>query len=151
MLDRYALTKSAQTIIERSRQEAQTRNHPEVKPFHILLAMTVTPEGTASLILRRLGINSTAIIRDIEAREPKGKKPFKATPLLSEKSQKVMDKAYRLAKAADQSSIGSEHILLALFQVPSMASQLLDAQDTEYEAVERELRLLTRSSRAKVH
>ena len=55
------MTLKAQEALEESRELARTFGHPEIRPLHLVLALTRQPEGIVAPILEKLGADPRAV------------------------------------------------------------------------------------------
>ena len=113
-LNRY--TQRAQEAIVASQELAQSYNHSQIEPDHLLLALLQQESGVAGEILRQVGADPDAVARQIEsdlARRPKAY-GSNVQAGLSGQASRVLQDAYAEASQMKDDYVSTEHILLAL-------------------------------------
>ncbi len=113
-LNRY--TQRAQEAIVASQELAQSHNHSQIEPDHLLLALLQQESGVAGEILRQVGADPDAVARQIEgdlARRPKAY-GSNVQAGLSGQASRVLQDAYAEASQMKDDYVSTEHILLAL-------------------------------------
>jgi ATP-dependent Clp protease ATP-binding subunit ClpB len=124
-LDKF--TVKSQEALEAASQSASGRSQQEIAPEHLLAALLDQPEGVVVPILQKLGANP-ALLKDrcdeALAGIPKvyggGGQPY-----LSAALNKVLQKALSESERMKDDYVSGEHLLLALAEEPSKASQML--------------------------
>lgn len=91
--------------------------HPEIKVEHLLLALTGQMEGLIPNILQKMGVNTSELIRKIEAKLSSMPKieSGNVDPRASREMNKVIVEAEDLAKKMGDSYISTEHLFLASY------------------------------------
>src|SRR5262249_42905672 len=95
---------------------AAGRHHTEVQPEHLLLALLEQPESVVGPVLRKLGVQTDSVRRELNALLD-GKPPITAganEPSTSRELVDVLRAAEREAGKLSDEYISTEHILLAL-------------------------------------
>jgi len=122
-LDKF--TVKAQEAIQEADGEARKRDHQQILPEHLLLALISQSDGVVAPLLKKIGVSPEALndklISELN-RIPKveGGERY-VSPLLA----KVFDVAEREAQALKDEFISSEHLLLGLADVKGNAAQQL--------------------------
>lgn len=113
----FEFTKRSRKILEQSAQsEAKRLNSEAVAPEHILISLLKDDDSVASRIMKNLGINFEKLIKEIEKRvHQSGSLIVLGRIPVSDEYKKIIDIAREEAKKLNNSYIGTEHILLALF------------------------------------
>ena len=110
------LTIKAQEAIQEAQRDARARGNAELIPNHLLLALLRQREGVVVPILQKLGVDPSALEREIEAdldRQPKvSGASADATP--SRELTRVFDNAFEVAKDFGDEYVSTEHFLIAL-------------------------------------
>ncbi|HEX7252289.1 MAG TPA: ATP-dependent chaperone ClpB [Thermoanaerobaculia bacterium] len=110
------LTIKAQEAIQEAQRDARARGNAELTPNHLLLALLKQSEGVVVPILQKLGVDPSALEREIEAeldRQPKvSGASADATP--SRDLTRVLDNAFEVAKDFGDEYVSTEHFLIAL-------------------------------------
>jgi ATP-dependent Clp protease ATP-binding subunit ClpC len=95
-------------------EEARELRHSFIGTEHILLALSLEPEGRAAQVLASFGVSHgqvrTAVIRMMGV----GVEPFEDELAFTIPAEDVIDRARREASIRDDPQVGTEHILLAL-------------------------------------
>jgi serine-type D-Ala-D-Ala carboxypeptidase/endopeptidase len=131
---RQALARSARPAIERftgrareavrdSREQARERGHHEAAPGHLLLALCEQPQALAAQVLRTAGVDRSAVeqLAVADGGQPADGAGEHSTPVTSEVvftpgAVDVLRQAGTEADNLGHRGIGTEHLLLALFQ-----------------------------------
>ncbi|MFA5001209.1 MAG: AAA family ATPase [Candidatus Paceibacterota bacterium] len=132
-------TTKAREAIRRAHELAIERGQNQVNPFHLLAALLVQDESLVVSILDKLEIDSLAltdhVLDNIEA--------FGGGNVMSPSYQiyltpdlvKVFDASAKIANSLTEDFVSTEHLLLALLDIPSTARDLLVRFKVEREAV----------------
>ena len=132
-------TTKAREAIRRAHELAIERGQNQVNPFHLLAALLVQEESLTVSILDKLEIDSLAltehVLDNIEA--------FGGGNVMSPSYQiyltpdlvKVFDTSAKAANNLNEDFVSTEHLLLALLDVPSAARDLLARFKVSREAV----------------
>ncbi len=113
-------TKGAQATLLEAQVEAYRFDCSFVEPEHILLALVGLPQTVAGWVLAGEGVTLEAArkkVRSLASRRaplPKG-----LLPSFSAEAEQVLDLASKQALGLGHNYRGTEHLLLALFHVPS--------------------------------
>jgi ATP-dependent Clp protease ATP-binding subunit ClpC len=95
-------------------EEARELRHSFIGTEHILLALSLEPEGRAAQVLASFGVSHaqvrTAVIRMMGV----GVEPFEGELAFTMAAEDVIDRARREASIRDDPQVGTDHILLAL-------------------------------------
>ncbi|MFA6254092.1 MAG: AAA family ATPase [Candidatus Paceibacterota bacterium] len=132
-------TTKAREAIRRAHELAIERGQNQVNPFHLLAALLVQEESLVVSILDKLEIDSLAltehVIDSIEA--------FGGGNVMSPSYQiyltpdlvKVFDTSAKVASSLNEDFVSTEHLLIALLDVPSAARDLLTRFKVAREAI----------------
>jgi ATP-dependent Clp protease ATP-binding subunit ClpA len=122
-------TTRAQRVILIAQEEAKRLNHNFVGAEHILLGLIALGEGVAAQVLANSGVDLRRVRSEIEKSvgtgDPDtvlllGEIPF--TP----DAKKVLESAVEEAQKMGHSYVGTEHLLMGLFYLESVAKLLRD-------------------------
>ena len=113
-LNRY--TQRGQEAIMASQELAQSYNHSQIEPEHLLLALLQQEDGVAGEILRQVSADPGAIAGQLEGDLSRRPKAYggNVQPGLSGHVQRVLQDAYAEANQMKDDYVSTEHILLAL-------------------------------------
>jgi len=124
MFERF--TERARRVVVLAQDEARTLNHDWIGTEHLLLGLIGEGGGVAASALESLGISLDTVRQQVEEiigqgeQAPPGHVPF--TP----RAKKVLELAFREARALGHSYTGTEHILLGLIREgDGVAAQVL--------------------------
>jgi len=124
--DRFTI--KAQEAIQRTQEIAQNKNHQEITPEHLLLALLEDEEGVANSILKNLGVSRGELINQVNSYLDKLPKVFGGETQLyiSPNLKKILNRAREEASNLKDEYISAEHLFLALSQATdSSAGQIL--------------------------
>src|SRR5215471_4094191 len=110
------LTIKAQEAIQEAQRDARARGNAELTPSHLPLALLKQSEGVVVPILQKLGVDASALEREIEAeleRQPKVS-GASADAAPSRDLTRVLDNAFEVAKDFGDEYVSTEHFLIAL-------------------------------------
>jgi ATP-dependent Clp protease ATP-binding subunit ClpB len=126
-MDKFTI-KSQETIQEAQRL-AEKKGNQQLDAEHLLWALPEDEEGVASQILKRLGINTTSLQKDVEDAIDKFPKVIGATPLgriyISPRLKEVFENAAKEAEHLADEYVSVEHLLVALVSIGGPCSDLL--------------------------
>lgn len=127
-------TIKAQEAVQKAIELAQNENHQAVEPAHILKALLTDSENVTVNVLKKVGLNTSAVLENLEAiikRFPIVKGASVSGQYLSNQTKAMFDKAQKEADSLGDEYISSEHILLAILEIPSEAGTLLKDQGVQ--------------------
>jgi ATP-dependent Clp protease ATP-binding subunit ClpB len=120
------LTLKAQEALQESQSLARSHGHPEVRPLHLVLALTRQPEGIVAPILEKLGADPRAVAAAAEVRLQSLPKVEGQPEIgLSRALQDVLEVAETAAKEFQDEYVSTEHLLLAMVRGKGEAADLL--------------------------
>ncbi|MEW6214265.1 MAG: Clp protease N-terminal domain-containing protein, partial [Nitrospirota bacterium] len=115
------LTIKSQEAIQTAQRLAEKKGNQQLDAEHLLWALLEDEEGVASQILKRLGINTTALQQDVEEAIEKFPKVIGATPLgqiyVSPRLKEVFENATREAEHLKDEYVSVEHLLISLISI----------------------------------
>ena len=107
-------TERARKVVFYAQEEAQRFGQGCVGPEHLLLGLVREPNSLGCRALESLDIDLTQLKEEVERKVIRGGAQPVKEMTLTPRAKRVIDLAYREAKALGNNFIGSEHILLAL-------------------------------------
>jgi len=126
----HRFTIKAQEALQNAQEIASRHNHGEFKAIHLLSALILDQGSLVQPILLRAGINLENLSQRIDEILKQEPKIFSGGGLaqlyLSQELMQVLDKAAKIASNQKDEFISCEHLLLAILDVPSPASRLLE-------------------------
>lgn len=137
----FEFTKRSRRILEQIAQsEAKRLNSEAVTPEHILISLLKDDDSVASRIMKNLGINFEKLIREIEKGIKQGGLIILGKIPVTNEFKKIIETARDEAKKLNNSYIGTEHLLLALFvDGQSQGIDLLMNAGIDYGVVKNEI------------
>ena len=128
--DRFTI--KSQEALQAAIAIAAARHHTETQPEHLLLALLEQPESVVGPVLRKLGAQTDAIRRDLNA--ALDAKPTITAganePTTSRELLDVLRAAEREAGKLNDEYISTEHILLALTAAQAGEAAAIDRKST---------------------
>jgi len=147
----HKFTIRAQEALQNAQEIAGQKNHSELKPIHLLLALIEDSQSLVQPILIRSGVNLEALHDEIQRqidRLPRIVTTGSLSQLyLSQELMRVLDQAGKIANQQKDEFISCEHLLLALLDVPSSAQNVLQQFGLKRETAFRVLAQLRGSTR----
>ncbi len=120
------MTLKAQEALQESQELARNYGHPEIRPLHLVLALTRQPEGIVAPILEKLGADPRAVAAAAEDRlQSLPKVEGQPDVGVSRALQDVFQVAEKAAKEFQDEYISTEHLLLAMVRGKGEAAELL--------------------------
>jgi ATP-dependent Clp protease ATP-binding subunit ClpB len=125
------LTVKSQEALQAAVEIAGNYGNNQIEPEHLLAALIQDPEGVATSVLRKLGVNIEQLrIRVTGALEtlPKVTGAQGANQFPSNNLNKLFDNARKEAEALKDEYVSTEHLLIALLDGNTSSSKLLKDQ-----------------------
>lgn len=117
MIDRF--TERAKETLYTAQRIMERFNHNQLDTEHLLLALLEHPEGLASKIISKAGVNPEYIKRELEEalyRFPKVYGPASTQIYLTPQAKHALDLAWEEAQRLKDEYIGIEHLLIGLLK-----------------------------------
>ena len=144
-------TIKAQEALQSAQEIAARYNNGEFKAIHLLAALIIDEQSLVRPILLGATVNLESLnqkIEDVLKKEPKIVSASTLAQLyLSQELMQVLDRAAQIAANQKDEFISCEHLLLAILEVPSDASRILEGFGLRRETVLRVLAKLRGSMR----
>jgi ATP-dependent Clp protease ATP-binding subunit ClpB len=132
-------TVKSQEAIQEAQRIAEKKGNQQIDAEHLLWALLEDEDGVASQILKRLGVNTLALQKDIEEAVDKFPKVIGATPVgqiyISPRLKAVFEKAGEEAQHLTDEYVSVEHLLVALVSIGGTCSELLKKYDASADKV----------------
>ena len=110
-------TPRAQQVLAHARREADRFNHHYIGTEHLLLGLLKLGKGVAVTILENLGVELTAVRRQVEEQIGRGTEPQAEGNIpYTPRVRKVLAMANREAQELNHTYVGTEHLLLGLIR-----------------------------------
>jgi len=108
------LTLKVQEALQAAQSLATKQHHPAVDVEHVLYTLTSQPEGVVAMILKRLGVEPSYIIRELEKELGKLPKVEGAELHITGRLNRLLERAFSEAERLTDEYVSAEHILMAL-------------------------------------
>jgi ATP-dependent Clp protease ATP-binding subunit ClpB len=126
----HRFTIKAQEALQNAQELATRENHGEFRAIHLLAALLLDDQSLVRPVLIKAGVNLETLSQKVDEALKKEPKVFVGANLaqlyLSQELMQVLDKAAKIAAMQKDEFISCEHLLLALLEVPSVASRILE-------------------------
>jgi ATP-dependent Clp protease ATP-binding subunit ClpB len=137
-------TIKAQEALKKAHDLALERSHHQIDVLHLLTSLVLQEGGTVDEILEKLEVDISAFVdRLFEVLDSLPRGAMVTTPLgqvyLTQDLAKVIEQAHREAAHLKDEYISTEHLFLALFEIPSRAKDVLERERLGKETVLRAL------------
>ena len=125
-------TIKAQEALQGAQEVASERSHGELKAIHLLASLIDDTQSLVQPMINGAGVNLGELDKEIEAELSRLPRIFTTAQFspaqlyLSQELVRVLDRAGKIAVSKKDEFISCEHLLAALAEVPSAASQLLN-------------------------
>src|SRR5712692_4630370 len=118
-------TVKAQEALAAAQTAAEKADHPEVTPEHLLQALVSQEGGVVPAALGKMGVNSGAILADIDKALGALPQTQGAATHMSPRLDAVLKTAMKEAEGLKDEYISTEHLLLALLEGKNVAADIL--------------------------
>ena len=136
--DPNRFTIKAQEALQAAASSASSRQHQQVEPEHLLLAMLEDRQGIAVQIAQKLEVpvdNLSAALEGELERTPKVTGASASGQYMSQNLGKVFDAALKEAEKLKDEYISSEHLFIAMSEAGGTVSRMLKDAGVTREAV----------------
>ena len=144
-------TIKAQEALKKSHDLAIERSHQQIEPIHLVTALVLQEEGTVQGILEKLEVNVSTLIDKLLQKLDNFPRVNALSPVislyLSQDLAKVMEQANKEAQQLKDEFISTEHLFLALAEVPTKTKDMLVEMSLTHENILKTLASLRGSQR----
>src|SRR3989344_991162 len=144
-------TVKAQEAVRRAHELAIERGQNQVDALHLLAALILQEDGIVISIFDKMDNDPSdlldSVMDSLDSKVRGNVLMPSAQMFLSQEFGRILDSAYRLAQSMKDEFISTEHLFLALFDVPSKAQNILAANHIQRETAKRALDELRGSGR----
>ena len=133
-MDRF--TTLAQEVLAAAQSMTVARAHAELTPLDVLAAMLEDRQGIVGSILAKSGVQPERVRDVVEAELSRRPNVSGTQPRTAPATMDLLQKAETEAKNRKDSYISTEHLLLAMFDVPSDAKEALESCGADRRAIE---------------
>jgi len=121
-------TIKSQEAVQQAQQLAQSLEHQQIEPEHLLKAMLEVDENVIPFLLKKLNVNLQTLQLVLDASIKGFPKVSGGQLMLSRTAQTVLNDANIIAEKRKDEFVSIEHLLLALFKSGGKVAQLLKDQ-----------------------
>src|SRR3954468_1182843 len=132
-LDKF--TVKAQEAVARSQELAQQRDHSEISPLHLLAALLAEEEGGVKPVLQKLGADPARIGQIVGSELERMPKATGTQLGIARETQDIFAQAQKEADRLKDEYVSTEHLLLALAEVKSIARDILSVNGVKHSAI----------------
>ncbi len=137
-------TIKAQEALKKAHDLALERSHQQIDVLHLLSSLVLQEEGTVDAILDKLEVDVSSFMdRLLEVLDSMPRGAMVATPIgqiyLTQDLAKAIEQAHREAAQLKDEFISTEHLFLALLEVPTRGREILERERLNKEVVLRAL------------
>src|SRR5437870_5092213 len=142
-------TQKAQEAIAAAQEEAQTRNHAQIEPEHVLLALLQQSEGVVPQIVQRAGARPETLSGELERMLSNRAQVYGGNAQVgaSRDLMAVLNKAQQEAQSLRDDYVSTEHLLLALSEDGATVGALLRRNGITRDAILQALQTIRGSQR----
>ena len=149
-------TIKAQEVLKKAHDLALERSHQQIDVMHLLSALLLQEEGTVDVVLEKIEVDISGFVdRVLETLDALPRGATISTPLgqvyLTQDLAKVIEQTHREAALLKDDFISTEHLFLALLEVPSKAKEILEREGIRKEIILRALAELRGGQRITDH
>jgi ATP-dependent Clp protease ATP-binding subunit ClpB len=132
-MDPNRLTERAQEAVLAAQRLAESANHPQVEPEHLLVALIEQPEGVVAQMLERLNVNRGALRAELQRELDRLPRAYGGQLSASGRLNGVFNRARAEAERLKDEYLSAEHLLLGIVdpQVGGAAQRLLAARGVD--------------------
>ncbi|MCG6155062.1 ATP-dependent chaperone ClpB [Rubinisphaera margarita] len=123
------LTVKAQEAVQNAQRLAEQRDHQQILPLHLLMALLEESDGVVKPLLQKIGANQQQLSTMIDGelkRLPSVSGSNAQAAGASRALMDLLDKAQTLAEQMHDQFVSTEHLLLALAEHDDQAKRLLE-------------------------
>src|SRR5262245_34113708 len=107
-------TNRAREAISAALEAATSRQHPEITPTHLALALIEPEDGYVAAVLKHLGARRADVLADLEGLLKATPRVSGTRPQMSSGLADVVDEASRLSKKRGDTFVSVEQLLLGI-------------------------------------
>ncbi|TSC70296.1 MAG: ATP-dependent Clp protease ATP-binding subunit ClpB, partial [Parcubacteria group bacterium Gr01-1014_70] len=137
----HNFTIKAQEALKRAHELAIERGHNQIDALHLLSALLLQEDGVVLSIFDKLEVDTQLLLDSIMDKLNGGMRGDLLTPApqiyLTQDLARVLEESHKIAAHLNDEFISTEHLLLALLDVPSRAADILTKFRIEKEAIMR--------------
>lgn len=121
-------TIKSQEAVQQAQQLAQSLQHQQIEPEHLLKAILEVDENAVPFLLKKLNVNLSLLQQVLDASLQSLPKVSGGDIMLSRTAQTALNDAEIIAKKRNDEYVSIEHLLLGIFKSGGKVSQMLKDQ-----------------------
>ncbi len=120
-------TMKSQEALQESQQLAQSKGHQNIEPEHLLYVLMKQDGGIVPSILKKMGVETSAVIADLEDALNKIPQVSGAgvQVYLSPTLNQILQNSFKVADELKDEYVSGEHLLIAIVETDTPASRAL--------------------------
>lgn len=122
-LNQYTI--KSQEAIQKAQEIASTHNNQAIESIHLLKAIIAVDENVTPFLLKKLNVNFTVFSKAVDSIIESLPKVSGGEGYFSNEAKNVLQKVGQYLKEFNDEFVSIEHLLIALLEVKSTASNLL--------------------------
>ncbi|MBQ8055695.1 MAG: ATP-dependent chaperone ClpB [Paludibacteraceae bacterium] len=143
------LTIKSQEAVQKSAMIANENGQQYIEPIHLLKALISTSEDVTNFLFKKLGINTSSLINEIDKKIGSLPKVSGGQRYLSSETENILQKAEKLSKQDGNDFVSIEYLLLALVTEKSDASFILKNAGLNEKDLKKAIMELTKGEKTK--
>jgi ATP-dependent Clp protease ATP-binding subunit ClpB len=126
-VDSFNPTTKTQAALTAALQAASSAGNPDIRPAHLLVALLEQSDGVAAPLLKAVGVDPAAVLREARALVDRMPTATGATtaPQLGREALAAITAAQKLAGQMQDEYVSTEHLMVGLAEGGSDAAKLL--------------------------
>ncbi len=143
-------TEKAREAVAAAVEHATQQNNPQLEPEHLLVALVAQPDGIVPELLRKMGADPAAVLRDATELSKKAPSAYGgAQPGMGPRFKLVTDQAQAEADRLKDDYVSTEHLFIAIADESgrSPAAQLLKKLGVTRDTILQHLKIVRGSQR----
>lgn len=140
-------TIKSQEAVQQAQQLAQSLEHQQIEPEHLLKAMLEVDENVIPFLLKKLNVNVQTLKQVLEASIKGFPKVSGGQLMLSRTAQSALNDASIIAEKRKDEFVSIEHLLLGLFKSGGKVAQLLKDQGVTQKGLDAAIEELRKGDR----
>ncbi len=136
MINFEKFTVKNQEAIQKSLALAQELQHQQIEPEHLLVSYLYDNEGIFYKMLELKGLSTDQLLKDLEEElSRKSKIESSTAPFMSQRLNKVLSEAQKIAQQMKDDFCAQEHVFLALNKEDNVFSRMLKQSGIDKETI----------------
>lgn len=141
-------TVKSQEVLRNSQELAQSLSNQVIEPIHFLATLVQDKSTVIESIIQKIGEDIKVLrIKIVPLLESLPKNSDVSEPYLSRNAQNILNKSIDLAHDIKDKFVSTEHILIALTELPNQCSSLLKDCNINRESIFRSLQIIRGNDR----